>query len=110
VAFPRVDVFDTHPPSAIVLPVQTHDAVLVMHRNAGLGGKVLYQEVSQRAVIDVRTSDDASCRKRLLVPAAVHDQRRPFGDLVATLGVLHSVVAARARRNRRKPPAAAREM
>src|SRR5438270_10126429 len=53
---------------------------------------MLYQQVSERAVVDVSTSDNASCCKRLFVPAAVHDQRRPFGDLGATLGVFHSVV------------------
>ena len=52
-----------------------------------------YQQVSERAVVDIRASDDARCRKRLLVPAAFHDQRRPFGNLGAILRVLHSVVA-----------------
>src|SRR5690242_4764867 len=89
----RVDVLDTHPPSAVLHTVQIHDAVFVMHRNAGLGGEMLYQQVSERAVIDIRTSDNASCRKRLLVPAPVHDQRRPFGDLCSLLGELHPVVA-----------------
>src|SRR5258708_39145015 len=54
---------------------------------------MLYQQVSERAVIDVSTSDNARCRKRVLVAAAVHDQRRPFGDLGPVLGVFHSVVA-----------------
>ena len=93
VALPRVGVLDTHPPSAVVLTVQIHDTMLVMHRNAGLGGKMLHQQVGQRAVVDIRAGDNARCRKRLLVPAAVHDQRRPFGDLGAILAVLHSVVA-----------------
>src|SRR4029077_5392378 len=62
-----VVVFDPHPPSAVVLTIQRHDAVLVMHRNAGLSGKMLYQQVRQCAVVDVRTSDNASRRKRLLV-------------------------------------------
>src|SRR5467141_4065582 len=54
---------------------------------------MLYQQVSQRAVVDIRTSDDASGRERLLVPAAVHDQRSPFGDLGSILAVFHCVVA-----------------
>ncbi len=54
---------------------------------------MLYQQVSERAVVDIRTGDDASRRERLLVPTAVHDQRSPFGDLGSVLGVLHSVVA-----------------
>src|SRR3984893_3511234 len=41
VALQRVDVLDTHPPSAVVLTVQTHHAMLVTQRNAGLGGKML---------------------------------------------------------------------
>src|SRR5438477_444438 len=53
---------------------------------------MLYQQVSQRAVVDIRTSDDAGRRERLLVPATVHNQWSPFGDLGATFGVLHSVV------------------
>src|SRR6267142_4547722 len=54
---------------------------------------MLYQQVSQRAVVDIGTGDDASRRERLLVPAAVHDQRSPFGDLGSILAVFHSVVA-----------------
>src|SRR5262249_42033286 len=54
---------------------------------------MLYQQMSERSVVDVRTGNDASCRKRLLVAPALHDQRRPFSDLGAILGVLHSVVA-----------------
>src|SRR5206468_10304072 len=76
VALQRVDILDIHPPSAVVLTVQIHHAMLVTRGNAGLGAKMLYQQVSQRAVVDIRTSDDTSRRKRLLAPAAVHDQRR----------------------------------
>src|ERR1700757_156751 len=54
---------------------------------------MLYQQVSEGAVIDVRACDDASCRKRLVVAPALHDQRRPFGDLGAVLAVLHAMVA-----------------
>jgi len=54
---------------------------------------MLHQQMSERTVVDVRTGDNASRRKRLLLSAAVHDQRRPFGDLGAILAVLHSVVA-----------------
>src|SRR5438445_115554 len=54
---------------------------------------MLYQQVSQRAVIDIRTGDDASCPERLLVPAAVHDQRSPSGDLGSILAIFNSVVA-----------------
>src|SRR5215469_13644552 len=54
---------------------------------------MIYQQVRERTVVDVRTGDDASCRKRPLVSAAVHDEGRPFGNLGSTLGVFHSVVA-----------------
>src|SRR6266446_10941399 len=54
---------------------------------------MLYQQVSQRAVIYIGTGDDASCRERLLVPAAVDDQRSPFGDLGSILAIFHAVVA-----------------
>src|ERR1700737_2839824 len=53
---------------------------------------MLYQQVSERAGIDIRASDNPSRRERLLVAAAVHDQRRPFGDLGSILGILHSEV------------------
>src|SRR5215472_18519090 len=51
VALPRIDVLDTHPPSAIVLTVEIHDTTFVVHGNAGLRGKMPYQQVSERAVV-----------------------------------------------------------
>ena len=54
---------------------------------------MLDQQVGQRAVVDVRAGDYAGRRERLFVAAAVHDQRRPFGDLGSILGVLHAVIA-----------------
>src|SRR6266404_2940776 len=77
VALQRVDVLDIDPPSAVILTVQIHHAMLVTHENAGLGAKMLYQQVSQRAVVDIRTRDDASRRERRAVRATVHNQRRP---------------------------------
>src|SRR6266446_10090543 len=54
---------------------------------------MLYQQVSQRAVVDIRTRDDASRRERLFVRATVHNQRRPSGDFSSILAIFHSVVA-----------------
>ena len=54
---------------------------------------MFYQQMGQRAVVDIGAGDDASCRERLLVLAALHDQRRPFGDLLVILAVLHAVIA-----------------
>ena len=45
----------------------------------------------QRAIVDVSAGDDARGRDRLTGGAALHHQRRPFGDLAAVLAVLHAL-------------------
>ena len=85
---------DVEPPAVAGRPaLQVGDLVREMHGEAILLLQVVHQVAGERAVVHVGAAHDAGGGDDLVGIAALHDQRRPFGDLLVVLAELHAVIA-----------------
>jgi hypothetical protein len=86
-------VLDLERPPAVGAALEAGHLLREFDREAVLAAEVVQQVGGERAVVHVGARHHARGGDRLRGIAALHDQRRPFADLLVVLGIFHAAVA-----------------